>query len=85
MCFTKPNFYCMFLNLSVQVSVKVRQKHRSVQTMSKKGSSRKDKTTNRVEQSENNLKTDDLSEVASMEYLDPNSTDSATEHPRGAP
>lgn len=75
----------MSLNLSEQVSSRVRQKHRPAQTMSTKGSSRKDKTISHVEQSENNLTTDDISEVASMEYLDPNSTDNATEHPRGTP
>ena len=71
------------MNLSEQVSFKVRQKHRPAQTMSTKGTSRKDRTVNDVEQSENTLTTDGTSEVASMEYHDPNSTDNATEHHRG--
>ena len=53
--------------------------------MSQKGSSGKDKTINHAEKSENNLTTDDSSEVARMKYLDPNSTDNATEHLRGTP
>ena len=73
------------MSLSAQVSFKVRQQHRSVQRMSKEGSSRKDKTINHVEQSENTLTTDDLSQVASVEYIDPNSTNNATEDPRGTP
>jgi len=85
LCFphTDPTLYCMSLNLSAQVSFKIRQNHRSAQTMSKTSSSRKDKTINHAEKSENNLTTDDTSEVARMKYLDPNSTDNATEHPRG--
>jgi len=75
----------MSLNLSEQVPSAVRQKRRPAQTMSTKGSSRKDKTLSHEEQSENILITDDISEVASMEYLDPNSTNNATEHPRGTP
>lgn len=51
--------------------------------MSKKSSSRKDKIINHAEKSENNLITDDSSEMARMKYLDPNSTENATEHPRG--
>ena len=61
----------------------VRQKHRPAQTMSTKDSSRKDKTVNHLEQFENNFASNDTSEVASMEYQDPNSTDNATEYYRG--
>lgn len=67
----------------VQVSVKARHKHRSPQTMSKTSSTRTNKAVNHVEQSE---RTDGVSEVASMGYLDPKqrSTDDATEDHRGA-
>lgn len=73
----------MSLNLSEQVSFKVKQKHRPAQKNPTKGSSRKDRTVNHLEQAENNLTTDDASEVASKEYQDPNSTNNATEHHRG--
>lgn len=73
----------MSLNCSVQISVKAGHEHRSAQTTSKKDSTRIDKTTKHVDLSE---RTDALSEVTSMGYLDPkhSSTDDATEHHRGA-
>lgn len=76
---------CFFnvLVLCMQLSVKARHKHRSPQTMSKNSSTRTNKAVNHVEQSE---RTDGVSEVASMGYLDPKqrSTDDATEDHRGA-
>ena len=69
----------MSLDCAVQVSVKVGQKHRSAQTMSKKASTRIAKTTNHVDLSER-------SEVTSMGYLDlkHSSTGDATADQTGA-
>lgn len=77
-------FISCLLNCSVQLSVKAGHKHSSAQTTSKKDSTRIDKTAKHVDLSE---RTDALSEVTSMGYLDPkhSSADDSTEGPRGAP